>query len=144
MLRCVSVKESKSSSWAPINSYTWLVWFLGSWYSTFAVPLSSFTCPASFTGLDACFSWNKILKWTSISLNQVFIVGASLSSSFFVLVFYFDFPANLWFPNFIALDFWNGVLDFQNGIDTDLIHVTASVVVDQKYLRPDTQTYIMA
>ena len=80
----------------------------------------------------------------SMSLNQVFVVGASLSSSLFVLVFYFDFPANLWFPNFIALDFWNGVFDFQNGIDTDLIHVTASVVVGQKYLRPDTQTYIMA
>ena len=44
-----------------------------------------------------------------------------------VLVLHFDFSGNLWFPKFIiALDFSNGVFDFQNNIDMDLTHVTAS------------------
>ena len=46
---------------------------------------------------------------------------------------------------FVALDFSNGVFDFQNEIDMDLTHVTASlqwVVSDTQ--GQDTQTYIMA
>ena len=39
-------------------------------------------------------------------------------------------------PKFIAFDFSNGVFDFQNEIDMDLTHVTASVVISQQYSRP--------
>ena len=43
---------------------------------------------------------------------------------FCVLMFHIDFSGNLWFPKFIiALDFSNGVFDFQNDIEMD---VTAS------------------
>ena len=48
------------------------------------------------------------------------------------------------FPKFVAFDFSNGVFDFQNELNMDLTHVTASVVASQQYLRPDTQTYITA
>ena len=45
-------------------------------------------------------------------------------------MFHFDFP------KFTALDFSIGVFDFQNEIDTDLTHVTASVMGGQQYSRP--------
>ena len=65
---------------------------------------------------------------------------------FFVLAFHIDFSGNLWFPKFIiALDISNGVFDFQNEIDMDLTHVTASlqwVVSDTQ--GQDTQTHITA
>ena len=65
---------------------------------------------------------------------------------FFVLAFHIDFSGNLWFPKFIiALDISNGVFDFQNEIDMDLTHVTASlqwVVSDTQ--GQDTQTHIIA
>ena len=54
---------------------------------------------------------------------------------FFVSVFHFDFSANLLFLKFIALDFLNGVLDFQSDIDMDITHVTALVVDGQQYSR---------
>ena len=50
-------------------------------------------------------------------------------------MFHFDFSANLLFLKFIALDFSNGVLDFQNEIDMNITHVTALVVDDQQYSR---------
>ena len=34
---------------------------------------------------------------------------------------------HFWFPKFVAFDFSNGVFDFQNETDMDLIHVTVSV-----------------
>ena len=50
-------------------------------------------------------------------------------------MFHFDFSANLLFLKFIALDFSNGVLDFQNEIDMDITYVTALVVDGQQYSR---------
>ena len=53
----------------------------------------------------------------------------------FVLVFHLFFQ--LIFSKFITFDFANGVFDFQNEIDMDLTHVTASVVVtSQQHSRP--------
>ena len=40
------------------------------------------------------------------------------------------------FPNFTALDFSIAVFDFQNEIDMESTHVTASVVGGQQYSRP--------
>ena len=58
-------------------------------------------------------------------------------------MFHIDFSGNLRVQKFfIALDFSNGVFDFQNEIDVDLTHVTASVVGGQRYSRPgDSDIY---
>ena len=51
-------------------------------------------------------------------------------------MFHFHFPANnLRFPKFMALDFSNGVFDFQKEIDMDLTHVTTSVALKERTLR---------
>ena len=58
-----------------------------------------------------------------------------LREKYFVLLFHFDFSANFLFPKFIVLTFPNSVFDFQNDVDMDLTHVTASVVGGQQYSR---------
>ena len=75
----------------------------------------------------------SLIKFTSLYSCLVFFDFDILSlikkkKYFFALVFHIDFSGNLWFPKFIiALDFSNGVFDFQNEIDMDLTHVTASL-----------------
>ena len=72
----------------------------------------------------------SLIKFTYFDSCLVFFVFDILSlikkkkNFVCVLVFHIDFSGNLWFPKFIiALDFSNGVFDFQNDIEMD---VTAS------------------
>ena len=64
-----------------------------------------------------CVRGVSLIKFTYFDSCLVDILSLiKKKKHFFVLVFHFDFPANLWFPNFIALDFSNGGFDFQNAM----------------------------
>ena len=106
-------------------------------YPNWCLPCSKVSL-IKFTYFDSCL--------VLFSLILIFCLWLKRKNIFFVLAFHIDFSGNLWFPKFIiALDISNGVFDFQNEIDMDLTHVTASlqwVVSDTQ--GQDTQTHIIA